>query len=244
MSQTSPERQAKSYDASDHPRCTIEPVAVAPLKANLRSRYEASPGAPVETDDTQQVTRTTTDEEDAEEAVVSGAFIPIPTETFIAVATERIRELEEFAAQLRAVEEQGFACPALDELLTAEPLDRWSGDGVFPPADRAALLAQEQAWQVDINDGVRVNIALLQGAGLLAGDVLAADRATLLAQEQAWRVDINDGVRVNIAPLQGAGLLAGDVLAAKELPKAIADRARWLSDERRWVRAGELPRCG
>jgi hypothetical protein len=127
-----------------------------------------------------------------------------PDETTIAIATARIHELEEFAARLRAVEEQGFACPALDDLLAAEPLDRWSGDGVLPPADRAALLGQEQAW----------------------------------------RVDINDGVRVNVAPLQAAGLLASDVLAAKELPKAIADRARWRSDERRWVRAGKLPRCG
>jgi hypothetical protein len=28
------------------------------------------------------------------------------------------------------------------------------------------------------------------------------------------------------------------------LPKAIAGRARWRADERRWVRAGKLPRCG
>jgi hypothetical protein len=137
-------------------------------------------------------------------AVVHARRGATPDETAIAVATERIRELEEFAARLRAVEEQGFACPALDELLATEPLDRWSGDGVFPPVDRAALLAQEQAWQVDINDGVRVNVA----------------------------------------PLQVVGLLASDVLAAKELPKAIADRARWRADERRWVRAGKLPRCG
>jgi hypothetical protein len=127
-----------------------------------------------------------------------------PDETASAAATARIRELEEFAARLRQVEEQGFACAALDELLAAEPLDRWSGDGVLPPASPAALVAQEQAWTVDINDGVRVNIA----------------------------------------PLQAAGLLAGDVLAAKDLPKAIANRARWRSDERRWVRAGKLPRCG
>ena len=90
------------------------------------------------------------------------------------MATERIRELEEFPAQLRAVEKQGFACPALDELLAAEPLDRWSGDGVMPPANQAALLAQEQAWPVDINDGVRVNVAPLQATGLLASGVLAA----------------------------------------------------------------------
>ena len=26
--------------------------------------------------------------------------------------------------------------------------------------------------------------------------------------------------------------------------KALADRARWRADERRWVRDGKLPRCG
>jgi len=57
-------------------------------------------------------------------------------------------------------------------------------------------------------------------------------------------VDLNDGVRVNIAPLQLAGVLAGDVLKAADAKKAIADRARWRSDERRWVREGKLPRCG
>jgi hypothetical protein len=66
----------------------------------------------------------------------------------------------------------------------------------------------------------------------------------LLRQEQAWRVDLNDGVRVNIAPIQLAGLLVSDVLKAANAKKAIADRARWRSDERRWVRAGKLPRCG
>ena len=63
----------------------------------------------------------------------------------------------------------------------------------------------------------------------------------LAAQERAWRVDINDGVRVNIAPLQLAGLLTCDVLRPDDARKAIADRARWRSDERRWVREGVLP---
>jgi hypothetical protein len=125
-------------------------------------------------------------------------------ETARALAAARVQELEEFAVRLRRVEEEGFACPALDDLLAGEPLDRWSGDGIHPPASAAALLAQERAW----------------------------------------RVDINDGVRVNIAPLQAAGLLAAEVLNTRDLPKAVADRARWRSDERRWVRAGKLPRCG
>jgi SAM-dependent methyltransferase len=65
-----------------------------------------------------------------------------------------------------------------------------------------------------------------------------------VAQEQSYFPDINDGVRVNIAPLQKAGLLAADVLAKKDLDKAIADRAEWRRDERRWVREGKLPQPG
>jgi hypothetical protein len=68
--------------------------------------------------------------------------------------------------------------------------------------------------------------------------------AEFIAQESRYIPDINDGVRVNIAPLQKAGLLAADVLAAKELDKAIADRAEWRADERRWCREGKLPRPG
>lgn len=51
---------------------------------------------------------------------------------------------------------------------------------------------------------------------------------------------------MNIAPLQLAGgVLASDVLKPPvDARKAIADRARWRSDERRWVREGKLPRCG
>ena len=92
------------------------------------------------------------------------------------------------------------------------PLDRWSGDGYRGPANREALLHQERAWRVDINDGVRVNIAPLQLAGLLAGNVTFASLSTSLS--------------------------------AKDARKAIADRARWRADERRWVREGKLPRCG
>jgi len=68
--------------------------------------------------------------------------------------------------------------------------------------------------------------------------------AEFIAQESLYAPDINDGVRVNIAPLQQAGLLAADVLAAKDVDKAIADRAEWRADERRWVREGKLPQPG
>ena len=128
----------------------------------------------------------------------------IKDETTSVLANERIQELEAFVEKLRFIEEQGFACPELQRFMTLEPLDRWSGDGYLAPANRDELLRNEQAWHVDINDGVRVNIA----------------------------------------PLQLAGALASDVLKSAEARKALADRARWRADERRWVREGKLPRCG
>jgi hypothetical protein len=65
-----------------------------------------------------------------------------------------------------------------------------------------------------------------------------------IRQEGLYQPDINDGVRVNIAPLQAAGLLTVDVLAGKDVAKAIADRAAWRDDERRWCREGRLPQPG
>jgi len=125
-------------------------------------------------------------------------------DTAAAQATARVQELAAFVERLREVEEQGFDSPGMEGVLADEPLDRWSGDGLVGPTNRDALLAGERAWAVDINDGVRVNVA----------------------------------------PLQLAGVLAADVLKEVDARKAIADRARWRSDERRWVREGVLPRCG
>ena len=69
-------------------------------------------------------------------------------------------------------------------------------------------------------------------------------QAEFEAQEMRFDPDINDGVRVNIAPLQKYGLLAMDVLDVKDIEKAIADRAEWRADERRWCRDGKLPQPG
>jgi len=63
-------------------------------------------------------------------------------------------------------------------------------------------------------------------------------------QERAYIPDVNDGVRVNIAPLQKAGLLASDVLSKNDVERAIAERAGWRSDERRWCREGKIPQPG
>ncbi len=139
----------------------------------------------------------------AERQKVEEAYL-FRDETTSVLANERIQELEAFVEKLRFIEEQGFACPELEKFMTLEPLDRWSGDGYLAPASRNELLRNEQAWHVDSNDGVCVNIA----------------------------------------PLQLAGVLASDVLKTADAKKALADRARWRADERRWVRDGKLPRCG
>jgi hypothetical protein len=117
-----------------------------------------------------------------------------------------IDELKEFDTKLETVARAAFYFDKLGDVLGGEPLDAWtSRDGVQPPAP---------------------------------------DRDAFLAQEGRYDPDINDGVRVNIAPLQKAGLLPADVIAAKDLAKAIADRAAWRADERRWCREGKLPRPG
>jgi hypothetical protein len=118
----------------------------------------------------------------------------------------KLEELKAFDARLEQVSALGFASPGLDKLAAAEQLDRWtSRDGHARAPDT---------------------------------------RDALVAQERRYDPDPNDGVRVNIAPLQRAGLLVMDVLAAKDVEKAIADRAEWRADERRWCREGKLPRPG
>jgi len=123
----------------------------------------------------------------------------------IVQAKLRIRELEDFVTRLQHIEECGFDTPELRTILAEEPLDRWGGDGEQAPKNLE----------------------------------------TFYRAERAWHVDINDGVRVNIAPLQLAGVLASPVLAkTPDAKKALTDRVRWRADERRWMRAGKLPRCG
>ena len=118
----------------------------------------------------------------------------------------QIDELRDFDSALQKVITEGFASKELTKIVEDEPLDKWcSLDGTRPVPE-----SQE----------------------------------ALLQQESRYFPDINDGVRVNIAPLQKAGLLAADVLAKKDLDKAIADRARWRADERRWCRENKLPQPG
>ena len=119
---------------------------------------------------------------------------------------DEIDELRDFDAALQHVITGGFASKELTKILKDEPLDKWcSLDGTRPEPE---------------------------------------NQEDLLQQESGYFPDINDGVRVNIAPLQKAGLLAAPVLSKKDLDKAIADRAQWRADERRWCRENKLPQPG
>jgi len=118
----------------------------------------------------------------------------------------KLSELTAFDARLEQVLTLGFASLTLDTVAAKEPLDKWcSREGRAPASETVEAF---------------------------------------LAQERRYDPDLNDGVRVNIAPLQRAGLLTADVLAAKDVEKAIADRAEWRADERRWCRERKLPQPG
>jgi len=107
-----------------------------------------------------------------------------------------LTELREFAQKLDVVSSTGFSSDFLKEVANKEPLDKWtSRDGKSPhPTTKEEFLLQEQRYDPDINDGVRVNIAPLQKAGLLTADVIAkkdlekaiSDRAEWRADERRW----------------------------------------------------------
>ena len=158
-------------------------------------------------------------------------------DTAAALATARVQELERFAEALRGVEEHGFAfgskpngqglaTDGLDALLAAEPLDRWSGDGLAAPTDRDDLLARERAWHADINDGVRVNVAPLQLAGLLLSEILKEpDARKAIVDRARWRADERRWVREGVLPRCGW------------MPDEIPESPRWT--ERAPERAAE-----
>lgn len=104
---------------------------------------------------------------------------------------ELIEELRQFDDALDRVATEGFA-GEVDDIVKKEPLDRWfSIDGVRPhPDSLEGLSRQERSYLPDLNDGVRVNIAPLQKAGLLAADVLAkSDVEKAIVDRALWRAD-------------------------------------------------------
>jgi hypothetical protein len=106
-----------------------------------------------------------------------------------------VDELKTFEAALDTVNAEGFLSRRLEELLAREEPDDWARrmpKSAIP--HKVAFFRQEQAYDPDLNDGVRVNIAPLQKYRLLAADVLASkdieraieDRAVWRADERRW----------------------------------------------------------
>jgi hypothetical protein len=117
-----------------------------------------------------------------------------------------VQELKDLDGRLEAVSTTGFRSDALERLSARESLDRWtSRDGqARPPASREAFLTQESRYDPDLNDGVRVNIAPLQRAGVLAADVLATrDVENAIGDRTEWRADERRWCREGKLPRPG-----------------------------------------
>lgn len=73
-----------------------------------------------------------------------------------------------------------------------------------PPLTVQEFVAQEVAYIPDINDGVRVNIAPLQRAGILAAEVLVKKDVNKAIEDRAdWRADERRWVREGKLPRPG-----------------------------------------
>jgi N-6 DNA Methylase len=118
---------------------------------------------------------------------------------------EVVDELTAFEAALDTVSTQGFSSRHLVDLLNKDEPDSWMRRTPQSPIpDKEAFIRQEQAYDPDLNDGVRVNIAPLQKYGLLATDVLAkkdVDRA--IEDRAAWRADERRWCREGKLPKPG-----------------------------------------
>lgn len=72
------------------------------------------------------------------------------------------------------------------------------------PLTKEEFLIQEQRYDPDINDGVRVNIAPLQKAGLLTADVIAKkDVEKAISNRTEWRTDERRWCREGKLPKPG-----------------------------------------
>ena len=158
---------------------TVRVAHIGPLRKSLQTEYSGLSG-----------TKTRTSDQDARRAELE----------------VQIEELSEFDQRLEASIEQGFMSPALEKIADEETIDKWtSRDGEAPPpATRDAFVAQERRYDPDVNDGVRVNIAPLQKAGLLAADVIATkDLGKAISDRAEWRADERRWCREGKLPRPG-----------------------------------------
>jgi len=114
----------------------------------------------------------------------------------VRAALERqIGELRELDARLAEIAAEGFACSELDVDAAVDPLDRFAAAqaGDEPPGSRAELRASEGRYRPCVHDGIRVNIAPLERAQVLASKVLGADDAAhAISSRTRWRAEERD----------------------------------------------------
>lgn len=154
-------------------------MELSELKARLRAPYEAGPGATIEAEDADP-----TEDDEEEEAAVSGARIPIPAETFLEELAQKI-EVHPISVYwlLRELREQGVVCEPERrrfvedyfsvlvlrllghrwprEIEAGHPPEAWQDpDGVIPLTEGSGattLLARVRERLADDFGGERVN---------------------------------------------------------------------------------------
>jgi hypothetical protein len=118
----------------------------------------------------------------------------------------QLDELMVFDERLGKIVTEGFTCPELDRNASTEPLDEWtSRDGrAAPPTSVDGFLDQERCYDPLNHDGVRVNIAPLQRADVLAAPVLASrDVNGAIANRVEWRSTERTWCRATKLPRPG-----------------------------------------
>lgn len=111
---------------------------------------------------------------------------------------ERLEELDRFDQRLGRVIAAGFDHGTLGAELATEPLDRWSRSTASGPvpADHGVWTATEGQYRPVADDGVRVNLAPLELAGLLARPVLREkDARAAIVDRARWRAELRQRCR-------------------------------------------------
>lgn len=100
---------------TEHERRTLSPEDLAALKANLRTLYEAGPGAKVEIEDDST-------SGDGEEEAVAGAYIPIPAETFLEELSQKleVHPISVYWLLKEGIEEEGWRCIPEERRITED----------------------------------------------------------------------------------------------------------------------------
>ena len=169
-------------DLAGHERRSLSPDDLATLKTNLRTLYEAGPGAKVELEDDSTAG-------DGEEEAVAGAYIPIPPETFLEELSQKlqIHPISVYWLLKEGIEQEGWRCIPEERRITEDRFTvmilrmlghRWpkqieAGEPVPDWADADGIIPlTSDTGEATLLERVRVRIA----AEFPGGSVAAIER--------------------------------------------------------------------